>query len=37
MLHRGAPEMLGRGVDDEYNFGHDGICGIGRTFTQTIQ
>lgn len=36
MIHIGAPEVLGRGVDDEYHFGRDGICALaglsGRLF-----
>lgn len=36
VIHIGAPEVLGRGVDDEYHFGRDGICALaglsGRLF-----
>lgn len=37
MLYVEIPEVLVWGEDDEYNFGHDGICGTGRTFRQTVQ
>lgn len=31
MLYIEPPEVLVWGEDDEYNFGHDRICGVGRT------
>lgn len=28
MIHVEAPEVLGRGVGDEYHFGRDGVCAL---------
>lgn len=36
MLYVEIPELLVWGEDDDYNFGHEGICGTGRTFTVPV-
>lgn len=37
VLYIEISDMLVWEEDDEYTFGHAGICGIGRTLRQTVQ